>query len=689
MGAEPDIPELAAKLLIIRARRRFYNISADAIDDQLERIYELVFRVAEAGHALYAVRADIRAVGDPTYATGRALVAALAALDGDVAAQLADLVEDVRRTSGPDVAAQDLIRVLDEQLSIGFRGDERATPPRDSGPYGTSYDGLMQGEPPEYEEPPYEQPQHGQPQQAPAQQGPVRPGGLPSVLPAQATPRDYDDADLDIPDFLKNDPEPKPKPRRKPKPSSRFLVAALPGRAPVDAEISLIVRISLKAPDSSARATSLWIPPSGRRLSILAQAPAGLAPVTALEQQVVVPEDRDSEPLRFAFRAQVPGLHRVRVMAFAGGTFLAELETEVSVEPGGPFVDTEPVVAKVDSVAARRGDVTLQVRSDGENTFFQLLSDTYLFEPVLVEALAGGPPAAVERTIATLRQLTTGQGPYGSDLARRWMQETGIGLWADMVPAVIKEQFWQLREQITSFTIATTQDVIPWELLYPLRPGSDDGFMIEQFPVLRRVFGQQRAQRVRIAPCTYVLSERSPANARQEIDMLASVIGSAGIVDDLGGLLDKLDATDCGPLHFACHNSFSADAGSAIAMNGGPFVPALLNSATIRHSLASTSPLIFLNACRTAGTVTEYHRMTGWAQQFMAAGAGAFVGTLWPVRSDSASAFARSFYTFLDDGEPLGRAALLARRSALRDGPDPTWLAYTVYGDPQAVGEES
>lgn len=643
MGAEPKIAELAAQLLTIRARRRLHDVSpaASALDEQLERLYRLVYEVTEVGRALYALRADIRRVGDPTYDTGRALVKALVELDDDLGARLADLVEELWRTGGHDLADTDPL-----VQSLGFRDDERAAPASASGAYG--------------------QPQSAVP---------------PHIQPAQG-PSGYDD-ELDVPDFLKLSPGPLLN-RKAP---SRFLVAALPGRAPVDAEISLIVRISMTAPHSSTAAAPLRVPAGGQPVSILAQAPAGLVPVTALEQQVVVPSDRDSDPLRFAFRAQVPGLHRVRVLAFAGGTFLAELETEVSVEPGGPLVDTEPVAVTVDSVAARRGDVTLQVRSDGENTFFQLLSDTYLFEPVLVESLAGERPAAVERTIATLRQLATGQGPYGPDLARRWMQETGIGLWAEMVPAVIKDQFWQLREQITSFTIATTQDVIPWELLYPLRPGSDDGFMIEQFPVLRRVFGQQRSRRMRIAPCTYVLSERSPVNARQEIDALAAVIGSAGVVDDLGGLLDKLDASDCGPLHFACHNSFSTDAGSAIAMNGGPFVPALLNSATIRHSLAATRPLIFLNACRTAGTVTEYHRMTGWAQQFMAAGAGAFVGTLWPVRSDSASMFAQSFYRFLRDGEPLGRAALRARRSAVRDGPDPTWLAYTVYGDPQAVGK--
>ena len=426
------------------------------------------------------------------------------------------------------------------------------------------------------------------------------------------------------------------------------------------------------------------MPAGGTTVTILVQAPPGLRAFGPLEQTLRVPEEGDSEPLRFAFRASAPGLHRVRAMAFAGGTFLGELETEVAVQPGGPTVEGQPVSAALTEVAPRYGEVTLQVRTDGGRTVFQLLSDMCLFEPVLAEAPAGEPPAAVERAIATLKQLAIGRGPYSGDLARRWMQETGIGLWHGVVPGLIQEQYWQVRDHITSFTIATSHDVIPWELLYPLRPGSDDGFIVEQFPVLRRVFGQRRSDRVTIAPCTYVVSGRAPANTRQEIEALHAVLGTAGVVEDLEALLTMLSSGDCGPLHFVCHNSFSPEAGSSIAMNGGPFVPGLLNSAAIRRSLAANSPLVFLNACRTAGTALEYSTMTGWAQQFMAAGAGAFVGTLWPVRSESAGAFAATFYACLRAGDSLGAAALDARRSAIQDGPDPTWLAYTVYGDPRA-----
>ena len=76
--------------------------------------------------------------------------------------------------------------------------------------------------------------------------------------------------------------------------------------------------------------------------------------------------------------------------------------------------------------------------------------------------------------------------------------------------------------------------------------------------------------------------------------------------------------------------------------------------------------------------------MMGWAQGFMAAGAGAFVGTLWAVRSESAAAFAETFYAALTAGSTLGEACRQARTETGRHHDDPTWLAYSVYGDPAA-----
>ncbi|HVV21688.1 MAG TPA: CHAT domain-containing protein [Pseudonocardiaceae bacterium] len=618
-------------------------------DAVLTRLHDVLAEIPAVRVALDAVADNLQRYGFPTAAAAKRLTEALR--------WAPDLVD-------PDLAAE-----------------VAATPPTPPSDLDTPR--SVPTLPPGYGTPGSVNQGTGGPPPPPDQQGPQSvsgrpPGHVPSPDHSTAVP--YGDADDDtsadeVPDLAAAD-------LHRPDVPNRFLVADLPSRTPLDADVSLVVRIGTTSSGWAASAPLAPLPAGW--VTVLVQAPAGLRATGQLEQVLDVPPAGDSAPVRFGFRAVAPGLHRVRVMAFAGGTFLAELELEVSVEPGGPAVRGNAAVAVLDGVHARQGEVTLQVRTDGNRVLFQLLSDSYLFEPVIAEAMAGESPPAVERAIETLRQLAAGRGPYSGATARRWMAETGIGLWEGIVPALVKEQYWQLRDQITSFTIATSNDVIPWELLYPLRPGSDDGFLVEQFPVLRRVFGQQRCDHVMIRPCTYVVSGRSPVNTQQEIDAVTAVLGSAGVVDDLDQLLDLLASGRCGPLHFVCHNSFSSAAGSSIAMRGGPFVPALLNSATVRRSLAAHSPLVFVNACRSAGTAPEYTTMTGWAQQFMAAGAGAFVGTLWPVRSESAGAFAEAFYSLLRAGEPLGGAALRARQAAVPDGPDPTWLAYSVYGDPNA-----
>jgi CHAT domain-containing protein len=60
------------------------------------------------------------------------------------------------------------------------------------------------------------------------------------------------------------------------------------------------------------------------------------------------------------------------------------------------------------------------------------------------------------------------------------------------------------------------------------------------------------------------------------------------------------------------------------------------------------------------------------------------VGTLWVVGSTAAQVFAEAFYTALASGDSLGEASRAARVAAGHDHDDPTWLAYSVYGDPAA-----
>jgi hypothetical protein len=479
----------------------------------------------------------------------------------------------------------------------------------------------------------------------------------------------------------------------------RFLVGEAPAQVPAGEEFSLIARILVRRPadEPSAAMTGLTVGPDGADVVLLVQLDSGLSATDRLQATVHVPYRSGSAPVRFPLRAMREGLRQIRLSAWLGGTQLAEVELAVSAEPGrsgrGAGRDQRRF-APIGRLRAEPGELTMQVGFDGERYSFQIISPRLISEPVLARALTESPGAAVERTVEMLRRFATpgaGYGaanPYSPANSRRWVEETGVGLWQDLVPDPIKEAFWELRDGVGTFTIVCPDDRVPWELLYPLSRTEDHGFLAEQFPVLRRVAGQLSAPGFALRDASFVVPPHSPANASAEVERLREILSQSGSgaisqLDDLLRLLDR--GGPAGMLHFACHNTFSREqGGSSIAMDGGPFVPEMLNRAVTRRSLQTSHPLVFVNACRSAGAAPEYTRMMSWASQFMKAGAGAFVGTLWPVNSVRAAEFAEVFYSELAAGGTLGAATMRARTETV-DRADPTWLAYSAYGDSAAV----
>ncbi|MGC4813134.1 CHAT domain-containing protein [Micromonospora sp. DT228] len=472
--------------------------------------------------------------------------------------------------------------------------------------------------------------------------------------------------------------------------SERLLVARAPTQVPVGQELSVEVRLvsegrSVPSDAVSAPMRSFLVAEAGTPVTVTVHAPAGLHAEGPLQQTVLVTPHDDPDPIRFGFGARTPGLHRVDVTAWAGGTFLAEVSVEVSVADGGPFRDGQPRTAPMGAPRARPGEVTMEVRFDGSRYTFQLRSDAALFAPV-VESVTNTPNAAVENAIREMQQLAGGGSRYTATMIREVIRSAGIHLWSELVPADVRDQFWQVGADMSAFTIATDHDVVPWELLYPLSAERDAGFLVEQVPVVRRTYGQHRNAKVGLHNPRFVVPPKAPTDAHEEIAAIRAILGAAHSVPITRAdeLLALINSGALGATHFACHNTFSAD-GSSIDMDGGRFKPNLLAEAKIRQLLSETNPLVFINACRSAGVAPTYTRMLGWAQQFMSSGAGAFVGTLWAVRSDSSARFATAFYRSLADGATLGAAALAARVEQQDDPLDPTWLAYTVYGDPFAT----
>jgi len=277
----------------------------------------------------------------------------------------------------------------------------------------------------------------------------------------------------------------------------------------------------------------------------------------------------------------------------------------------------------------------------------------------------------------------------GADETRRHLRNAGAQLWRQLVPEALRNQFWDRQGRITQLTILTENDIVPWELLYPLDPGHDEGFLVEQFPVTRGIFDRVPSGRLRLRPFEFVLPDKSPPQASQEIDTVRALLGSQAvpgdIVRELTPLSELLERGDFGMLHFACHNSFDRANGASIRFGRAQFTPTDLTTAEISKTLSARAPLVFVNACRSGGSAMSYNGMDGFARSFLAAGASTFIGSLWAVVDDTACEFASTLYGGLLGGATLGDAALQARREAANKPGDPSWLAYSVYGDPAAT----
>jgi hypothetical protein len=400
-----------------------------------------------------------------------------------------------------------------------------------------------------------------------------------------------------------------------------------------------------------------------------------------------VPAEQDSTPVIFGLRADRAGPWQVYVTAWIDGSYLGELVVEITAESGRPHGPHHDVLAEIEMESAE-GAVSLVVRYDpGQNAYrFEFRDEDNPDE--VTSNLAYEPGPLVERLIAELDDLAKGRSGYSPAQVHRYLREAGAQLWRELIPSQLREQFWDRQHRIRQLTILTDEDPVPWELLYPADPGHDAGFLVEQFPVTRAIFRWRPPRTLNLSPARFVLPVGSLPEAQAEIDILRRLLDPgqprSEVIPALTPLQDLISTGEFGLLHFACHNRFDRADGCSIELDNVRFTPTLMTTAAMSRVLARTTPVIFMNACRSAGLAATYNRLDGWATKFLEAGAAAFIGSLWAVCDETAREFAEEFYGQLQTGSSLGNAVMQARAAARRPD-DPTWLAYTVYGDPRAA----
>lgn len=479
-------------------------------------------------------------------------------------------------------------------------------------------------------------------------------------------------------------------PGPKPTPPARYLNAKAPPKVQLNQEFPLTVKVDLQAAAQGQGQGSTGFDGGDTgtviagEISIDVHAPE-FRVIGPFTQKLNVPEAGPSLPVRFVLAAEKEGLHSIEITAWNGPVPVASLSVSVGVETEKPAE-----VESLGNMAMRDpnvGEFTLEVEFDRQKNryCFQFRGEGYNGESVYGEELVGGQQSIYTGILKAVNAQARDLYKMSASQIERWLKGAGGQIYQQLVPKEIKNELWTRRDQIRQLNILSRDDNLPWELLYVVPDGADEVqegyFLADRAVICRWVFGAGPVPSLHKKSPRYVVPADGPAAASDEVAMLDEILGPGDRLVSLDSLTDSLDAGKFDLLHFAAHNVQPADGASYVPMGGQRFETTLMGMYP-RGKYRANAPLVFMNACTSAGSLPLYTELNGWASKFLELGCGAFVGSLWEVRDTSARAFSEAFYRALKNGKTLAEA-MTAGRAAIPPG-DPTRFAYTLYGNPEA-----
>lgn len=301
------------------------------------------------------------------------------------------------------------------------------------------------------------------------------------------------------------------------------------------------------------------------------------------------------------------------------------------------------------------------------------------------------------------RWVSTGQDV---DAFTAELRAFGGELLDELIPDLFQQTLWKYRKDIQSILVVSTEPFIPWEIVHLKELG-------KPLPAVPLFFGQMglvrwlynrpyppRDLRIRQGRARYVIPHYPHPDyvlpqAEQEAAFLEKEFRAKAIDPHINAVLEALRLP--GPLdlvHFACHgeaehnNTSNAKLLLEGRVENGNYIPEYL-LASLPEQYGNMGgpdgnrPIVTLNACQVGRSGYRLTGTGGFAQAFLKAGAGAFIGTLWSVGDSPARTFTETLYSALRSRSKLAEAVAQAREAARKAG-DATWLAYVVYGHPHA-----
>lgn len=495
----------------------------------------------------------------------------------------------------------------------------------------------------------------------------------------------------------------------------------------------LIVRLRLQKPETTAATGVVPVEfvkvgdeePPPEYLTVRVLAPDFDEETRRWERTITVRHDQDSDPAVFLLKSDEPGKKRIAIDFLHKGRQVGSVAftTEVTELPSAGANVTllqgsadRQEFARFERTPPPPADLHLRVVKKAQDNTLAFYLDSPLAAVPFRNELMGETPLTSKDPFTFLAQeldpLDTMVAALTADLteaertdAERKLTLLAEGLFEQLLPERFREAYFTqivpLRDAgvITTFLITSDEPWIPWELLkpyhYSVREAKEytDDFWAARFRLSRWLAGRGPNARIEVKTAALVLPDvglPAAAGERSFFDTLSTrrMIQLSGPSMRRQEVLDLFMAGGFQVLHIATHGQFNTDDAdqSVIELADDTLRPSDLRGALLR-GIRQSMPLVFLNACDGGRANFGLTGLGGWAEKlFHEANAAAFVGALWEVHDDLAVAFSSHFYDRLAEGDTLGEA-MRAARAHLRslDPINPTWLAYTLYGDPNAA----
>jgi len=485
----------------------------------------------------------------------------------------------------------------------------------------------------------------------------------------------------------------------------------------------LIVRLTTAPAEGSVAMTEVHVPfvdpEKPEQVDVVVTAPDFEERFGSFVRTIVVYADRDSQPAIFLVRSNVVGVKRITVDFYHAGRQVGSAAFETSVQetaqPGRASMLMDAVeIGGFGAALTPPPDLELRiVRSTSENRLHFTLHSAhpkvgFHYLPCgSVELVAARPLDFLEGKFDRL-SLLAANGQTDDDAlhleAQQAMAAIGEELWEELLPVEFKGKIWEeIRAKsdggvIRTLQITSDEPWIPWEMVKPFTRDevtgeeSEEKFWAERFRMARWLAGRGTVDEVKAQRASLVAPDLDLAYVSDEkntFDALKRLGVATGEPLQNRAEVKALFANGGVQLiHVASHAGFDAEnpEKSPILLADGELYPEEM-SASATKGVRADRPLVFFNACSAGRLGYGLTGLGGWAEKLVVTGrVGAFVGTLWEVNDRLAAAFAQEMYTRLFAGDTLGEALHAARRHVKEIDPaNPTWLAYTLYGDPAAL----